>query len=212
MGGRAAELLTCGAVSTGAVDDIRRATDLAYRSVCEYGLSAAVGPLNVAVLAAGGGDEGGWLSVRDAGGTGRVVSWAGGGGWEGRGGRRRSRPSGAGVARGAGAVRRRPVRHARTGPGGAAPGASPRRLSAPARPPPPPLAPPLPPRQVEAEVKALLEGALAAAASVVDANQRLHASLSESLAAHERLEGPQLVGPLEGTEVRGAARHRCPAP
>lgn len=33
MGGRAAELLTCTAVSTGAVDDIRRATDLAYRAV-----------------------------------------------------------------------------------------------------------------------------------------------------------------------------------
>ncbi|KAI8474959.1 MAG: hypothetical protein J3K34DRAFT_489397 [Monoraphidium minutum] len=72
MGGRAAEMLTCAAVSTGAVDDIRRATDLAYRSVCEYGLSAAVGPLNVGVLATGGGDDG-WLSVRDAGDTGKLV-------------------------------------------------------------------------------------------------------------------------------------------
>ena len=33
MGGRAAEQMTCGAVSTGAADDIRRATQLAYRSV-----------------------------------------------------------------------------------------------------------------------------------------------------------------------------------
>jgi hypothetical protein len=33
MGGRAAEQLTCEALSTGAVDDIRRATDLAQRTV-----------------------------------------------------------------------------------------------------------------------------------------------------------------------------------
>lgn len=66
MGGRAAEALTCASVSTGAVDDIRRATDLALRSVSEYGLSAAVGPLNVGVLAAGGGDDGAWL-MRDNG-------------------------------------------------------------------------------------------------------------------------------------------------
>lgn len=33
MGGRAAEELSCEAVSTGAVDDIRRATDLAYKAV-----------------------------------------------------------------------------------------------------------------------------------------------------------------------------------
>jgi ATP-dependent Zn protease len=65
MGGRAAEQLTCAAVSTGAVDDIRRATDLALRSVSEYGLSAAVGPLNVGVLAAGS-DDGAWL-MRDNG-------------------------------------------------------------------------------------------------------------------------------------------------
>lgn len=65
MGGRAAEQLTCAAVSTGAVDDIRRATDLALRSVSEFGLSAAVGPLNVGVLAAGS-DDGAWL-MRDNG-------------------------------------------------------------------------------------------------------------------------------------------------
>ena len=33
MGGRAAEQLTCEALSTGAVDDIRRATDVAQRAV-----------------------------------------------------------------------------------------------------------------------------------------------------------------------------------
>ena len=38
MGGRAAEHLSCGAVSTGASDDIRRATDLATRAVSEFGL------------------------------------------------------------------------------------------------------------------------------------------------------------------------------
>lgn len=54
MGGRAAESLTSHAVSTGAADDIRRATDLAHRAVAEFGLSAAVGPLSVSALAAGG--------------------------------------------------------------------------------------------------------------------------------------------------------------
>ncbi len=59
MGGRAAEQITCDAVSTGASDDIRRATDLAQRAVSEFGLSGSVGPLNVGVLAAGGADDGG---------------------------------------------------------------------------------------------------------------------------------------------------------
>lgn len=54
MGGRAAEAVTSNSISTGAGDDIRRATDLAHRAVAEYGLSAAVGPLSVAALAAGG--------------------------------------------------------------------------------------------------------------------------------------------------------------
>lgn len=52
--------------AAGAVDDIRRATDIALRSVSEFGLSAAVGPLNVGVLAAGGSDDGAWL-MRDNG-------------------------------------------------------------------------------------------------------------------------------------------------
>jgi len=54
MGGRAAEAATSASISTGAGDDIRRATDLAHRAVAEYGLSTAVGPLSVAGLAAGG--------------------------------------------------------------------------------------------------------------------------------------------------------------
>lgn len=56
MGGRAAEALTSASVSTGAVDDIKRATDLAHRAVAEYGLSSVVGPLNVAALSMAGED------------------------------------------------------------------------------------------------------------------------------------------------------------
>ena len=56
MGGRAAEAATSESISTGAGDDIRRATDLAHRAVAEYGLSSVVGPLSVAALAAGGDD------------------------------------------------------------------------------------------------------------------------------------------------------------
>ncbi|GFH30881.1 ATP-dependent zinc metalloprotease FTSH 9, chloroplastic [Haematococcus lacustris] len=71
MGGRAAEQLTCTAVSTGAADDIRRATDLAQRAVSEFGLSLAVGPLNVGVLAAGGAEDAGmWGALGNSGGGG----------------------------------------------------------------------------------------------------------------------------------------------
>ncbi|GLC33743.1 hypothetical protein PLESTM_000106500 [Pleodorina starrii] len=76
MGGRAAEHLTCAAVSTGAADDIRRATDLATRSVSEFGMSRLLGPVNVAVLAAGGaeGADGGMGLLREGGGdVGRLV-------------------------------------------------------------------------------------------------------------------------------------------
>ncbi|CAL8466132.1 g5668 [Coccomyxa elongata] len=58
MGGRAAEELTCSQVSTGAVDDIKRCSSLAYQTVSEFGLSSAVGPLSVSSLANGGSDEG----------------------------------------------------------------------------------------------------------------------------------------------------------
>ena len=50
-------------VTAGASDDIRRATELAYRSVSEFGLSAAVGPLAVASMA---GDDGSF-TLRDSG-------------------------------------------------------------------------------------------------------------------------------------------------
>eukprot|EP00271_Cylindrocystis_brebissonii_P006162 TRINITY_DN18798_c0_g1_i1.p1 TRINITY_DN18798_c0_g1~~TRINITY_DN18798_c0_g1_i1.p1 ORF type:complete len:938 (+),score=139.72 TRINITY_DN18798_c0_g1_i1:301-3114(+) len=60
LGGRAAEEVAFGGrVSTGAMDDIRRATDMAYKAVAEYGLNAAVGPLSLPTLAAGGFGEGG---------------------------------------------------------------------------------------------------------------------------------------------------------
>ncbi|KAL5580799.1 hypothetical protein UlMin_013241 [Ulmus minor] len=58
LGGRAAEeVVYSGRVSTGALDDIRRATDMAYKAVAEYGLNQTIGPLSIATLSAGGMDE-----------------------------------------------------------------------------------------------------------------------------------------------------------
>lgn len=48
LGGRVAEALAFGEVSTGAVDDLARATDLARRMVTEYGMSPALGPVRLA--------------------------------------------------------------------------------------------------------------------------------------------------------------------
>lgn len=45
LGGRAAEHLVFGQLSTGASNDLERATALARRMVCEFGMSAAVGPV-----------------------------------------------------------------------------------------------------------------------------------------------------------------------
>jgi cell division protease FtsH len=45
MGGRIAEELTIGDVTTGAGNDLERATDLARRMVCEWGMSDSMGPL-----------------------------------------------------------------------------------------------------------------------------------------------------------------------
>ncbi|KAK4763102.1 hypothetical protein SAY86_008870 [Trapa natans] len=51
LGGRAAEQVTySGRISTGALDDIRRATDVAYKMVAEYGLSRTVGPVSLSAL------------------------------------------------------------------------------------------------------------------------------------------------------------------
>lgn len=69
LGGRAAEEVAyAGRVSTGALDDIRRATDMAYKAIAEYGLNEAVGPVSLATLSGGGMDDsGGGLWGRDQG-------------------------------------------------------------------------------------------------------------------------------------------------
>jgi cell division protease FtsH len=46
LGGRSAEALVFGEVSTGAQNDLMRATDIARAMVTEYGMSDAVGPVN----------------------------------------------------------------------------------------------------------------------------------------------------------------------
>ena len=48
MGGRAAEQLMIGTISTGAVDDIQRATQLAKRMVTEFGMSEKLGSVRYA--------------------------------------------------------------------------------------------------------------------------------------------------------------------
>jgi cell division protease FtsH len=45
MGGRAAEQIVLNQITTGAQDDIRRATSIARRMVCEWGMSERLGPL-----------------------------------------------------------------------------------------------------------------------------------------------------------------------
>ncbi|MDM9382364.1 ATP-dependent zinc metalloprotease FtsH [Chlorogloeopsis sp. ULAP01] len=45
LGGRAAEEIVFGKVSTGASDDIQKATDLAERAVTQYGMSNTLGPI-----------------------------------------------------------------------------------------------------------------------------------------------------------------------
>jgi cell division protease FtsH len=48
MGGRAAEHVMLGTISTGAVDDIQRATQLARRMVTEFGMSEKLGSVRYA--------------------------------------------------------------------------------------------------------------------------------------------------------------------
>ena len=45
LGGRAAELLVIGEASTGASNDLERATGLARRMVTEFGMTEALGPV-----------------------------------------------------------------------------------------------------------------------------------------------------------------------
>ncbi|CAI0392976.1 unnamed protein product [Linum tenue] len=55
LGGRAAEdVVYSGRVSTGAIDDIRRATDMAYKAIAEYGLNHTIGPVSVGTLSGSG--------------------------------------------------------------------------------------------------------------------------------------------------------------
>ncbi|CAL1361229.1 unnamed protein product [Linum trigynum] len=55
LGGRAAEdVVYSGRVSTGAIDDIRRATDMAYKAIAEYGLNQTIGPVSVGTLSGSG--------------------------------------------------------------------------------------------------------------------------------------------------------------
>ena len=46
MGGRCAEEIVFGELTTGAANDIERATDLAHKMVCEWGMSEVLGPLS----------------------------------------------------------------------------------------------------------------------------------------------------------------------
>jgi len=48
FGGRAAEELVFNELSTGAYDDLKKATDLAKRMVVEYGMSQKLGPISLA--------------------------------------------------------------------------------------------------------------------------------------------------------------------
>ncbi|MFQ4139474.1 ATP-dependent zinc metalloprotease FtsH [Nodosilinea sp. PGN35] len=52
LGGRAAEEIVFGKVSTGASDDIQKATDLAEKAVTQYGMSASLGPVAFAKASA----------------------------------------------------------------------------------------------------------------------------------------------------------------
>jgi cell division protease FtsH len=45
LGGRTAEEIACGTISTGAQDDLERATAIARQMVCRFGMSDALGPL-----------------------------------------------------------------------------------------------------------------------------------------------------------------------
>jgi hypothetical protein len=47
MGGRAAEEIVFGELTTGAGNDIQRATDLAKKMVCNWGMSERIGPMTV---------------------------------------------------------------------------------------------------------------------------------------------------------------------
>ena len=45
LGGRCAEQMVFGDITTGAQDDLTKATDIAHRMICEYGMSERLGPI-----------------------------------------------------------------------------------------------------------------------------------------------------------------------
>jgi cell division protease FtsH len=47
LGGRAAEEIACKDISTGAQDDLERATEMARQMVCRFGMSEALGPITL---------------------------------------------------------------------------------------------------------------------------------------------------------------------
>ena len=48
LGGRSAEEIVFGFATTGAQDDLKKATEIARRMVMEFGMSPKVGPINIA--------------------------------------------------------------------------------------------------------------------------------------------------------------------
>ncbi|MFA5863264.1 MAG: ATP-dependent zinc metalloprotease FtsH [Phycisphaerae bacterium] len=53
LGGRVAEEIACGDISSGASDDIKRASQLARTMICEWGMSDQIGPIRLASESAG---------------------------------------------------------------------------------------------------------------------------------------------------------------
>lgn len=66
MGGRAAEELVFSMTTTGAGNDISRATDMARKMVCEWGMSSLFGPVAFGNGEAGGGGDGAGKGFSDA--------------------------------------------------------------------------------------------------------------------------------------------------
>ena len=66
MGGRAAEELVFSMTTTGAGNDIARATDMARKMVCEWGMSSLFGPVAFGNSEAGGGGDGAGKGFSDA--------------------------------------------------------------------------------------------------------------------------------------------------
>jgi cell division protease FtsH len=64
LGGRVAEELIFADVTSGASDDIERATEIARLMVSEYGMSETIGPRRLAAASSGGGGTGGYSEAK----------------------------------------------------------------------------------------------------------------------------------------------------